>query len=126
MKNEKTTWEGLWFQREGLYNGKVIKKADIPTYARLIVRYNKYYDKDTKRPRFVYCFANGDAAKAITMKRDEYADESPYLDDDGNYYTEGGERLYTEEEVQDAIDKAVCDAVGHEVDSDRYLVKYYV
>lgn len=70
-KNAKTEWKGLWNNREGVYSGQVIKKSDIPDYARLIVRYNKYYDKDSNRPRFVYCFANGDAAKAITMKVDK-------------------------------------------------------
>lgn len=66
--SEKTQWQGLWYQREGVYSGYVIKKADIPEKARLILRYNKYYDKDSNKPRFVYCFANGDSADAITMQ----------------------------------------------------------
>ena len=66
----KTKWEGLWNNREGVYSGRVIKKADIPAYARLILRYNKYYEKDGNRPRFVYCFANGDAADAITLEQE--------------------------------------------------------
>lgn len=66
--SEKTQWQGLWYQREGVYSGYVIKKADIPKKARLILRYNKYYDKDSNKPRFVYCFANGDSADAITMQ----------------------------------------------------------
>ena len=67
----KTEWKGLWNNREGVYSGEVIKKADIPNYARLIVRYNKFYDKDSNKPRFVYCFANGDAEKAITIKTEK-------------------------------------------------------
>lgn len=72
--SEKTKWQGLWNNREGVYSGKVIKKSDIPAYSRLIVRYNKFYEKDGSKPRFVYCFANGDSAKAITMEcdHDEY------------------------------------------------------
>lgn len=66
--SEKTQWQGLWYQREGVYSGYVIKKADIPKKARLILRYNKYYDKDSNKPKFVYCFANGDSADAITMQ----------------------------------------------------------
>ena len=66
--SEKTQWQGLWYQREGVYSGYVIKKADIPEKARLILRYNKYYDKDSNKPRFVYCFANGGSADAITMQ----------------------------------------------------------
>ena len=66
--SEKTQWHGLWYQREGVYSGYVIKKSDIPEKARLILRYNKYYDKGSNKPRFVYCFANGDSADAITMQ----------------------------------------------------------
>lgn len=33
--SEKTQWQWLWYQREGVYSGHVIKKADIPEKARL-------------------------------------------------------------------------------------------
>lgn len=66
----KTQWLGLWKNRDAVYSGQVIKKADIPSYSRLIVRYNKFYEKDSNKPMFVYCFANGDAANAITVKAD--------------------------------------------------------
>lgn len=66
----KTEWLGLWCQREGVYSGNVLKKADIPKYAKLIVRYNKFYQKDGNRPRFVYCFASGPAANALTINID--------------------------------------------------------
>lgn len=73
---EKTEWLGLWRQREGLYSGYTLRKEDIPKYARLIVRTNKYYKRDSGRPKYVYCFANGDAAKAITVEIEaaEYRD----------------------------------------------------
>lgn len=72
--NERTEWQGLWKQREGIYSGKTIQKSDIPAYAKLIVRQNKFYKADSKRPRFVYLFASGDAADAITIEKtnDEY------------------------------------------------------
>ncbi len=66
----KTKWEGLWRQREGVYSGKTVKKGDIPAYAKLIVRHNKYYEKDSKRPQYVYCFATGTAANAITLENE--------------------------------------------------------
>lgn len=54
-----TKWNGLWAQeRPGFYAGQVIKKKDIPAYTRIVLRYNKFYEKDGKRPRFVYCFAD--------------------------------------------------------------------
>lgn len=54
-----TKWQGLWRQdREGFYAGQVIKKDDIPEHTRIILRYNKFYEKGGNRPRFVYCFAD--------------------------------------------------------------------
>ena len=80
--SEKTEWKGLWKNREGIYSGQTIKKSDIPNYARLIVRYNKFYESDSNKPRFVYCFANGDSANAITIERtkEEYWDGQELVD----------------------------------------------
>lgn len=59
-----TNWQGLWAQeREGFYAGKVIKKTDIPEYTRIVLRYNKFYEKDGNKPRFVYCFSDSDGYK---------------------------------------------------------------
>ena len=56
-----TKWGGLWAQdRQGFYAGKVIKKADIPAYTRIVLRYNKFYQKDGNRPKFIYCFADSE------------------------------------------------------------------
>lgn len=81
-ESTKTEWKGLWFKREGVYSGEVLKKSDIPPYARLILRYNKFYEKGSNRPKFVYCFANGDAADAITLKQEteEYVSFSELTD----------------------------------------------
>ena len=107
MNNEKTNWQGLWSQREGVYSGQVIKKSDIPTYARLIVRYNKFYEKDSNRPRFVYCFANGDAAKAITMdiSHDDYVSLS-------DAETMSEMRCFTDNQLQHLINRVACSAGG--------------
>lgn len=57
----KTNYIGLWAQeRQGWYAGPVIKKADIPKYTRIIMRYNKYYDKEKNRPKFVMTFADAE------------------------------------------------------------------
>ena len=64
--SKKTKWLGLWKQRDAVYSGQTIKREEIPEHAKLIIRYNKFYDKDSNAPRFVYCFANGNAARAIT------------------------------------------------------------
>jgi len=76
--SEKTKWEGLWQSRQGVYSGATIKKKDIPTYARLVVRYNKFYEKDSNRPKFVYCFADSEAYKdmCVPIEIEEYESTS--------------------------------------------------
>lgn len=63
----KTEWQGLWSQgHPGLYASKVFKKEDItelPRYTRILLKYNKYYEKDGDRPRMVFCFADAEEYK---------------------------------------------------------------
>ena len=108
---EFTKWEGLWFNRQGVYSGRVIKKKDIPTYARLIVRFNKYYEADSGRPKFVYCFASGDAAFAITMEREQSEDQE--------------ERLFTRDEVQTIINR-VASRIGGDAEYGMHLVEDFI
>ena len=106
-----TKWLGLWSQeRQGFYAGQVIKKADIPKYTRIVLRYNKFYEKDGMKPRFVYCFADSEGYedKCIPVEYEEYADR-PY-EEDGFYYTGNGERLYTGDEVRKIINGTWQDA----------------
>lgn len=102
-------WMGLWAQeRQGFYAGQVIKKSDIPKYTRIVLRYNKFYEKDTNRPRFVYCFADSEGYedKCVPVEPEERA----YWDDgDWCYYAGTGERLYTREEVRTIINGTVRD-----------------
>ena len=104
-----TKWEGLWAQESpAIYAGKVIKKSDIPKYTRIVLRYNKHYQKDSNRPRFVYCFADSEGyeSKCIPLRAEE---RKPYIGSDGNYYTGDGERLYTQEDARRIIDGAFYD-----------------
>lgn len=97
-----TKWQGLWAQeRQGFYAGQVIKKGDIPKYTRIVLRYNKFYEKGSNRPKFVYCFADSDGYedKCVPI---EMSEKKPYVDG-GVYYTGDGERLYTEAEVYQVI-----------------------
>lgn len=103
-----TKWEGLWAQgRQAFYAGKVIKKADIPKYTRIVLRYNKYYEKGSTKPRFVYCFADSEGyeSKCVPV---EMAERQPYKED-GIYYTEDGERLFTRDEARAIINGTVSD-----------------
>ena len=79
-----TKWLGLWKQeRKGIYAGQVIKKSDIPKYTRIVLRRNKFYEKDSNKPWFVYCFADSEGyeSKCVPVEIEET------------------ERLYTKEEV---------------------------
>ena len=104
-----TKWMGLWAQeRQGFYAGQVIAKKDIPNYTRIVLRYNKYYEKGGNRPRFVFCFADseGYVSKCVPVEMDE---PKPYIGEDGNYYTGEGERLYTGEDARAIINGTVRD-----------------
>lgn len=125
--SERTNWNGLWKNREGVYSGQTIAKKDIPPYSRLIIRYNKFYEKDSNLPRFVFCFANGEASKAITMERKSTDVWAEYDEDTDAFYDNEGNRLYTEEEVEEnyytyedvqrAIDGATRDAINGYTDN---------
>lgn len=107
---ERTEWEGLWCQKTGIYAGKTIKKADIPAYSRLIIKVNRYYKKDTNRPKFVFCFANADAEHAITMtKTTETLQTEKELRERIAELEEQIESMYTYDQVQYAINKAAED-----------------
>lgn len=74
-------WMGLWAQkRQGFYAGQVIKKGDIPKYTRIVLRYNKFYEKGGNRPRFVYCFADSEGYedRCVPIELDE---DEEYEDD---------------------------------------------
>lgn len=73
-----TKWLGLWAQnRQGFYAGQVIKKTDIPKYTRLVLRYNKFYEKEGNKPRFVYCFADSEGyeSKCVNVEFEESIQE---------------------------------------------------
>ena len=111
-----TKWLGLWAQeRQGFYASSVIKKADIPAYTRLVLRYNKFYSKDSNKPKFVLCFADSEGYKEKCIPLE--------LDDDDNEAEGYEERKYTYEEVQYAINRSAQDALRGYTDN---LVEDYL
>ena len=102
-----TKWEGLWAQeRSGVYAGPVIKKSDIPKYTRIVLMRNKYWKSD-KHPRYVYCFADSEGYEERCVEV-EMAEGRPHKED-GVYYDEDGDRLYTRDEVRAIINGTVSD-----------------
>ncbi len=106
-----TKWKGLWAQeRVGFYAGQVIAKKDIPKYTRIVLRYNKFYEKGGNRPRFVYCFADSEGyeEKCVPLELKEK------------------ERLYTYEEVRHAVNAAYADGTGNDGNYGDVLVEDYI
>ena len=103
-------WMGLWEQeRPGIFAGQVIKKSDIPKYTRIVLKRNKFYEKGTNnRPKFVFCFSDSEGYESRCVPIEE-AQRSPYKGDDGHYYTEDGERLFTREDARAIINGTVAD-----------------
>ena len=102
-----TKWQGLWEQEEkDVYSSYIIKKADIPKYTKIILRKNKYYKKDSNRPKFIYCFADSkDYYESKSVPIEFYNENhAAYLDNNGHYYTKYGDRLYTIEEAIQLFD----------------------
>lgn len=71
---EKTKWEGLWgnITRTGFYLSKSFNKKNIPDRFKIVLRYNKFYEKDSSKPRFVFCIAEGDAAAEVALETEDY------------------------------------------------------
>ena len=87
LKKMKTKWGGLWVSsaRKSVYVGQVIAKKDIPKYTRILLMKNKYYKKDSDRPRYVYCFADAEGYEETCVP------------------VERKERLYTADEVREIV-----------------------
>ena len=126
--SERTEWLALWRNRQGVYSGQVFKKKDIPPHSRLIVHYNKFYNSaNPHSPRFVFCFASGEVSEAITMERQPTKRWAKYDEEEDTFYDNDGNRLYTEEEVEEnyytyedvqrAIDGATRDALNGYTDN---------
>ena len=71
---EKTKWEGLWGQntRTGFYISKTYSKKNLPDRFKVVLRYNKFYEKDSRKPRFIFSLAESDAANAIVFDIEDY------------------------------------------------------
>ena len=106
-----TKWMGLWPQdRQGFYAGQVIKKQDIPPHTRIVLRYNKFYEKDSNKPRFVYCFADSEGYKSKCVPIE----------------IEETERMYTYDEVQRAVNLAYADGKGSDAYYGDVVVEDYI
>ena len=74
----KTKFEGLWKTRKAVYVSKPFTQKqlkELPKKFRLVVRYNKFYQSDTARPKFVFSFMDAEEAEAFMFEFEEGEDE---------------------------------------------------
>ena len=72
--NYQDKYIGLWHGRKAWYVSKplsVKKLKAIPDKMRLILRYNKYYESGTNRPKFIIAFVNADDATSFVEDTSE-------------------------------------------------------
>lgn len=90
----QTTWEGLWYHPEyGGFSSASISLAQLKKFkgnVRVYVRKNKFFKQGTNRPNYNFCLKDSQSPTFTEIGIDE--------DSCG--------RLYTEEELQEAIRKA--------------------
>lgn len=109
FEKHKTNWLGLWYHKENyLYMSTALNLADLRKFKgniRLVVRKNRYYEKDTNRPNMIFCITD---ANSENPSRFEVIETGEMIDT--QYRTSEGERLYTRDEVLDCINGAIIDA----------------
>lgn len=71
----RSSWEGLWRRRPGVYVSRICSKKEIekiPGNFRLIIKENKnHINNNSKTPRFVFSFCDEEEQKAIMLKTEE-------------------------------------------------------
>lgn len=111
---KQTDWAGLWYHPEnGGFSSETISLAKLKKFkgaVRLYVRKNKFYEKGSNRPNYTFCLKDADSE---TFKLLDVIEEKRTAkeNENGDWWTSDGERLYTKSEVQYAIDQAVEDGV---------------
>lgn len=91
---KQTNWQGLWYHDE--YHGfssAALSLAELRKFkgkVRLFVYKNKFYEKDSNRPNYVFRIMDADAEVFNTVEVEDMEEE---------------ERLYTEDEVQSILDR---------------------
>lgn len=116
IDGKTTNWEGLWWHPE--YNGfssAAISLSELRKFkgqVRLYVRKNKFFNNgENSRPNYNFCLRDADSSIFRTLDVMETSENEPhpYRGDDGNYYTEDGERLYTGDDARAIINGTFAD-----------------
>ena len=124
FEQKRTKWQGLWYNPSNYtFTSTTLDLADLRKFKgkiRLIVRKNKFYDKDLNRPNYIFMLIDSKCEKFNPFEI-EQIDEG-WAD---CYQTPEGERLYTEDEVKQVMRGACRD--GHNgYDEYDLLISDYV
>ena len=111
---KQTNWEGLWWHPEyGGFSSASISLADLRKFkgnVRLYVRKNRYYEHgENGRPNYHFCLKDANSKVFHLL---EVSDEEPschWSEEDGCFYDNEGNRLYTGGEVRTIINGTVED-----------------
>lgn len=113
IDGKQTNWEGLWWHPESnVFSSSALSLAQLRKFkgaVRLYVKKNVFFNHGQNgRPNYVFIMRDAKSDKFFEISVEDIDDEEnkrPYCDD-GIYYTGGGERLYTKENVEEIIEGA--------------------
>ena len=113
---KQTEWSGLWYHPEyGGFTSSAINLAKLKLFkgtVRLYVKKNRLFNGGKNgRPNYLFSIKDANSTTCTELGViDDEENRAPTKDKDtGIYYTEDGDRLYTRDEVQFAIDRAAED-----------------
>ena len=115
IDGKQTNWGGLWWHPENQhFSSQAISLAELRKFkgnVRLYVKKNKFFKGgENGRPNYVFILRDAKSDNPFELSVEDVVDENnaPYVEN-GTYYTETGERLYTYDEVRTVMNGAVED-----------------
>lgn len=70
--SKKTNWEGLWYQPDmHIYTSRCFTLADLRKFKgniKILVRKNKFFEKDSRRPNYQFCICDSRAEKVQSFQ----------------------------------------------------------
>lgn len=111
-----TAWEGLWWHPEsGYFSSKAFDLTGLKQFkgsVRIFVKKNKYFNKGKNgRPNYLFSITASDSGEVSNIK----------ADNTGENLTD---RRFTYNEVQEIINKIVCEIGGSELEDKYHVVDY--
>lgn len=133
IEGKTTNWMGLWWHPEtNSFSSGAISLSELRKFkgqVRLYMRKNKYYNKgENGRPNYNFCLkdANAEVFHSFEVEDDVTRENTATYDEaTGEWQTEQGNRLYTEDEVQNIINRCAC-YIGGDGEYGNHLVGDYI